>query len=260
LQHASPFSVRRTGKAIWCHRSGESSNHVSFEQLRGMRDIDAQLMTGGLGEVTHKIICSDNPRFFSLGGDLALFIRCVEERDEQALSEYAILAIRAIWANASGLGARQITTIALVSGEAQGGGFEAALSCDVLVAEAGSHFGFPETLFGMFPGMGGELLLRARVDDDLARRLVSSANRYSAEMLFEMGVVDHLVRKGQGAARVRELTMIDDARAMFERRQRRLQTIRYAELVSTVGAWVDQALSLSARQLRAMRYLASAQK
>ena len=258
--HFSPFSVRRTGKAVWCHRSEDSSNHVSFEQLRSMRDIDAQLMTSGLGEVTHKIICSDNPRFFSLGGDLGLFIRCVEERDEQTLSEYAILAVRAIWANASGLGARQITTIALVAGEAQGGGFEVALSCDLLVAEEGSHFGFPETLFGMFPGMGGEMLLRARLDDDLARRLVGSANRYPAEMLFEMGVVDHLVPKGQGGSLVQKLVLNEDRRAMFERRQSRLRTIRYCELVSTVGTWVDQALSLSPRQLRAMKYLSAAQQ
>lgn len=254
-----PFSVKRSGKAVWCHKAETATKHVCFDQLRAMRDIDAQLMTGGLGEVSHKIICSDNPKYFSLGGDLNLFIRCVEEKDEQALSDYAVLAIRAIWANASGLGARQITTISLVAGEAQGGGFEAALSCDLLVAEAGSFFGFPESLFGLFPGMGGELLLRARVDDGLARKLVRSAHRYPAEMLFEMGIVDYLADKGEGSRLVHDLIARDDAGARFLKRQARLETIRYEELVSTVGLWVERALSLSPRQLRAMRYLSSAQ-
>ena len=260
IKFGTPFSVRRKGTAVWCHRTADTPNFVTFEQLSAMRDIDAQLMTGGHGDISYKIVCSDHGRFFSLGGDLSLFVRCVEEQDEQTLSEYAILAIRAIWANTSGLGARQINTVALVAGEAQGGGFEAALSCDLLVAEAGTSFGFPETLFGMFPGMGGELLLRARVDDGLAKKLVSSAHRYSAEMLFEMGIVDYLAPKGRGAEKVREVINAENQVALFERRQQRLEIVRYTELVESVDAWVTQAMSLSARQLRAMRYICTAQK
>jgi len=259
VNSSAPFSVRRTGTAVWCHRSASTQSFVTFEQLSAMRDIDAQLMTAGLGDVSYKVLCSDHPRFFSLGGDLSLFIRCVEEQDEQTLSEYAILAIRAIWANASGLGARQINTIALVTGEAQGGGFEAALSCDLLVAEAGTSFGFPETLFGMFPGMGGELLLRGRVDNDLAKKLVTSAHRYSAEMLFEMGIVDYLASKGKGAAKVQEAIRTQNHAELFERRQKRLETVRYTELLDSVDVWVAQAMSLSARHLRAMKYICSAQ-
>ncbi len=45
-------------------------------------------------------------------------------------------------------------TVALVEGDALGGGFEAALSCDVIVATPQAKFGFPEVLFHLFPAWG----------------------------------------------------------------------------------------------------------
>jgi molybdopterin-guanine dinucleotide biosynthesis protein A len=41
-----------------------------------------------------------------------------------------------------------------VQGDALGGGFESLLSFDIIIAEKGTKFGFPEQLFGLFPGMG----------------------------------------------------------------------------------------------------------
>jgi DSF synthase len=49
---------------------------------------------------------------------------------------------------------RDVTTIALVQGDALGGGFETALSSNVLIAERSAKLGFPEILFNLFPGMG----------------------------------------------------------------------------------------------------------
>ena len=46
------------------------------------------------------------------------------------------------------------TTISLVQGDALGGGFEAALCGDIIIAEKQARFGFPEVLFNLFPGMG----------------------------------------------------------------------------------------------------------
>jgi len=47
-----------------------------------------------------------------------------------------------------------LTTISLAQGDALGGGFEAALSCSVIIAERRARFGFPEVMFNLFPGMG----------------------------------------------------------------------------------------------------------
>src|SRR3546814_13167359 len=52
--------------------------------------------------------------------------------------------------------------VALVDGDALGGGFELALACQTIVAESGVQMGFPEVLFGLFPGMGAYSLLSQR--------------------------------------------------------------------------------------------------
>ena len=56
-----------------------------------------------------------------------------------------------------------------------GGGFEAALAGDVVVAERQSSMGFPEVLFNMFPGMGGHTLLLQRLPSKRAEQLLSLA-------------------------------------------------------------------------------------
>ena len=59
------------------------------------------------------------------------------------------------------------TTISLVQGDALGGGFEAALAGDVVIAEKSAQFGFPEVMFNLFPGNGG-IQLPVPADRDAA--------------------------------------------------------------------------------------------
>jgi len=197
---------------------------------------------------------------FCLGGDLALFLSCVVERNRDALTEYALLATKSVWINSSGFGARQLNSLALVRGEAQGGGFEVALSCDVLVAERGSYFGFPETIFGLFPGMGAELLLATRVDREVAKKLTMHARRYSAEFLHELGVIDFLVGREEGLATATAIIEDPNKLQPLERRVSRARDIRYSSLVETVERWVDQALNMPQRSRKAMQVLLEAQE
>ena len=46
-----------------------------------------------------------------------------------------------------------MVTIGLAQGDALGGGFESLLSFNVIIAERDARFGFPENIFGLFPGM-----------------------------------------------------------------------------------------------------------
>ena len=62
-------------------------------------------------------------------------------------------------------------TVALIQGDAIGGGFEAMLTNDVVIAERTAKFGLPEILFNLFPGMGAHSFLkRPRRRPDGARR------------------------------------------------------------------------------------------
>jgi|LNFM01.2.fsa_nt_gb DSF synthase len=254
-----------TSGALWQVRLPTTTPHVSLAQLKEARAIDERISAGLFGELYYKVLVSKQPGVFSLGGDLEFFCHCIEAGARAALSEYALLAAKAIWGNVSAYGSRRVISVALVQGEAQGGGFEAALSCNTLVAERGSCFGFPESLFGMFPGMGGELLLRSRVDPSVAERIVSSCGRYSAEFLYEIGVVDYLVAPGTGAAFVADLLtqMQSDANCSanlrVRQRQELLDAIRYDSLANSIERWTEQALSLTPRQIRSMKYIVELQ-
>lgn len=250
-----------THRAIWVTRRSDASASVTLSQLRETLAIDDALRQASDSCVKFKVLCSAQPGIFSLGGDLRLFRECIEEGRRDLLADYAALACRAIWNNVTALGARRVQSVALVAGEAQGGGFEAALSCNTLVAERGSSMGFPEPLFGLFPGMGAEILLATRVGADVARKLVSSSNRYKAEFLHEIGVVDYLVEAGTGIAHVKRILArsvsgsTESERMHAEARQARLEEIQLHAIETVAGQWLEQAMRLDSRNLRNMRYI-----
>lgn len=251
----------RSLEALWCFRAAAASRSVTLNQLREARSLDEKIASGSFGNLQFKILASRQSGTFSLGGDLAFFSHCIVNRDRSALAEYALLAAKSIWANVSNYGKRRVSTIAVVEGEAQGGGFEAALSCSVLIAERGASFGFPEPLFGLFPGMGGELLLATRLDAELAARMVRDSNRYSAEFLYEIGAVDHLVPTGRGLEFARELILSarDNPSGReanrFEERRHKLAGVQYGDLTQSIELWIERAFALEPRHLRSMRYI-----
>ena len=89
-----------------------------------------------------------------------------------------------------------IPSVAMVQGFALGGGFELALSCDVIVASEKASFGFPETKLGLIPGFGGTQRCRLRAGVGVAKRLIFSAEIISARTAYELGVCDVVVSEG----------------------------------------------------------------
>ena len=254
------FATHVHEKSVWITRRAAAEEHVSFDQLKEMGAIDGAIQQGVFGEVRFKILSAESANLFCLGGDLSMFLECIEAGDRDTLTDYALAATKSVWVNSSGFGARQIGSIAVVRGEAQGGGFEVALSCDVLVAERGAYFGFPETIFGLFPGMGAELLLATRVDEETANRIAMHARRYSAEFLFEIGIVDVLANRDCGPETAAALIRNPDRLGQFKPRISRAREIRYSSLIEVVERWLEEALSLPQRSRKAMRVLLDAQK
>ncbi len=212
----------------------------------------------------HYLVCaSATPQVFNLGGDLPLFIKLVTERDRDALSHYARLCIDVVYHNWTNLGIPSLTTISLVQGTALGGGFEGALSSNVLIAEEGAQLGFPEILFNLFPGMGAYSLLARRIEPWRAERLLRTARQYPARELWEMGVVDVVAPSGEGVHAVNDFIRRRQHTRMghqaIHRVRQRVNPLTLEELVDIVEIWVDSALQLSERDLRAMARLAEAQ-
>ena len=88
-------------------------------------------------------------------------------------------------------------TIAAVHGYALGGGFELALSCDLIVADATAVVGLPEVSVGVIPGGGGTQLLPRRVGAARAAELIFSARRVEAAEAHGLGLVDELTAAGE---------------------------------------------------------------
>jgi DSF synthase len=213
-------------------------------------------------DIRYLVLASDNPGVFNLGGDLDLLRRLVMTGQREALLDYAQSCVDLAFANTLHLG-RDLTTIALVQGDALGGGFEAALSSNVLVAERSAKMGLPEILFNLFPGMGAYSFLSRRLGGPQAERMILSGRLYGAEELYEMGVVDVLAEDLQGEMAVydyikRENRSPNGYRALRAAKDC-VHPVSYDELMNITEIWVEAALRLRPRDLRMMERLVTRQ-
>jgi DSF synthase len=256
-------------KIFWCyfapHRVPNFTQVILSDLAEIQRSIKRMFEHDGAKldpPIRHIVVGSRFPRIFHMGGDLAFFADRIRARDRSSLENYAHACIEIVYSNATALDL-PIVTVALVQGDALGGGFEAALSCDVIIAEKSAKFGLPEVLFNLFPGMGAYSLLSRKLDAARAERMILSGRIYGAAELHEMGLVDVVAEDGQGEGAVRQYIARSARhhgahRAVCEVR-RRLNPLTFEELEDVTEIWVDAALRLEETDLRKMERLMLAQ-
>lgn len=237
----------------------------TMELLVAMRESLAQaqkLIRAEPGSLRYLVTGSRVPGVFNLGGDLPHFARLIENGDRETLRAYAHACIAVQYGRATNMGEPYVS-ISLVQGDALGGGFECALADDVIIAERGVKFGLPEVLFGLFPGMGAYSFLSRRLGDAAAERMILSGKVYTAEELYDMGLVSMLAEPGEGEAAVLEFIQRDQrcfrARTALSDIRRNVGPVTWEELIAITDKWVDTALTLGPTELRKMLRLASAQ-
>lgn len=208
------------------------------------------------------VLGSRAPGVFCFGGDLELFQRLIREGDRFGLVQYGYRCVEILHRNIHTLDIPMLT-IGLVEGAALGGGFEALLSFDYIIAERGATFGLPEILFGLFPGMGAHAFLSRKLGSAMADRLIVSNETYTAEQMFDLGIVHKLAEPGEGLATCREfieksarrhIGMVNARKAM-----KLTRPIPLEELKRIVDLWADTALQLGEHDLKVMSRLAAAQ-
>jgi DSF synthase len=215
-----------------------------------------------LQEVRYIVLASKVPGIFNLGGDLELFTGFIRNQDGQALLDYAIACIDTMLLNHHGLN-RGMTTISLAQGDTLGGGLEYAISSDVFIAERSVKMGLPDILFNMFPGIGAYSFLSRKVGAKFAEEMITSGRLYSAEQLYEIGVVDVLAEDGQGESAVHEyIAREEKARnglKAFRAAKKCTNPVTRDELVEVARIWADAAMQLRDKDLRMMERLVSRQ-
>ncbi len=218
----------------------------------------------GPGKVPLKylILGSRAPGVFCFGGDLTLFEGLIRAGNRDGLAAYGYRCVEILHRNMRALDLPMLT-IGLVQGQALGGGFEALLSFDFIIAEKGSSFGLPEVMFGLFPGMGAHAVLSRRLGSAMAERIILGNENYSAEQMYELGIVHALAEPGEGVQAVRDFMARSSRRHSglvgARRASRRVEAISLGELRDVVDHCADAALQLREQDLKLMHRLAAAQ-
>lgn len=220
--------------------------------------------SAGSQQIHYQVLASQVPGVFNLGGDLEYISALIRDKDRAKLVEFGRDCIELVYKTAVSYHL-PITTISLVQGTALGGGFEAALAANVVVAERGTKMGLPEVMFNMFPGMGAYHLLARRIPPVAAERMIQSGRTYLAEELYDMGIVDVLAEPGDGENAVWEYIKRQRRQSHGEWGLRRVveathPTLRLEDLIASIDIWADTALSLTEADLKHMNFLIRAQK
>lgn len=243
----------------WCYMQTSSRPCFNETLLDELNSIYQKTFDGSRSKpIKFQVLASKNTGIFNLGGDLDLFIRLIEQRDKESLRKYAVKCIEGIHTRLS-LYKKGVTQISLIQGDALGGGFEAALAANVIIAERSAKLGLPEVLFNLFPGMGAFTLLSRRITPANAQKLILSGQLYSAEKLYELGVIDILAEDGDGEMAVYQYVRKENKSYNSINAMRQVQDftnpITLQELLTITDIWVDAAFNISERDLRMMEKL-----
>ena len=227
-----------------------------------LNDVKTEMHLSNGEKYDFLVVGSDVEGIFYLGGDLNLFTHYIDNRDRAGLLDYALKCIDILYQNIRHHDL-DLTTISLIQGDALGGGFEAALSSNIIIAERGVKMGLPEVLFNLFPGMGAYSLLSRKIGHVKAEQMILSGQLYKAEELHAMGVIDILAEKGEGELAVYQYIKNANRAANSYRAMRQVKDlcnpVTYKELADIASIWADAALNLTDKDLRMMQRLVNRQ-
>lgn len=144
------------------------------------------------------ILRSASPKGFCAGADLRELYEGVLARPDGAYEEDLRAFLDRIHSVMDRLDTLPMPTIGVVHGVCFGGGFELALTCDILVAEKTARFCFPELRLGIIPGFGGIPRLKRDVGNALVRDLLLTGRSINAKKAVQVGLVSQMVAVGEG--------------------------------------------------------------
>ena len=246
-------------KLSWCLMKSEPRPCFTIQLLSDIhqyiRAVKEEMRISQGEKYDYIVVGSDVKGIFNLGGDLGLFRNYIVTNDRDALFNYAIRCIDILHENINHLNC-DLTTIALVQGDALGGGFESALASNVVIAEKGVRMGLPEVLFNLFPGMGAYSLLSRRVGTSKAEQIILSGRLYTSEELYDMGVIDILAEKGEGEMEVykyiKAANRYSNSYGAIRKVRDICNQISYDELIDIAKIWTDAAFKLTDKDLKMM--------
>ncbi|MGA8223640.1 MAG: enoyl-CoA hydratase/isomerase family protein [Candidatus Acidiferrales bacterium] len=206
-------------------------NEIGSATLADLESFAAAL--GALQKDAHALIISSaRAEGFCAGADL----RELYQRSQGLEPEERIAGVRdflgRIHRVMNAIDETPITTIAAVHGVTFGGGFELALTCDLIIADKMARFCFPELRLGLIPGFGGIPRLKRDLGNALVRDLLLTGRSMNATKAQSVGLVSQVAAEGEALRMARasaaQLKKFDRATAAAAKRF--IKPIPYDEL------------------------------
>ncbi len=181
-------TVERTGNAAWVTLNRpEAYNALSKQTNLDLRAVAEQLAADK--QLRAIVITGAGEKAFCAGADL-------KER-KGVTPEQTGPYVDAISGAINAWAALPQATIAMVNGHAFGGGMELMLACDIRVASTNAKMGLTEVRLGIMPGAGGTQRLTRLCGVAVAKRLILTGKRLTAEQAAAFGLVSEAVPQAE---------------------------------------------------------------
>ena len=196
----------------------------------------------GMHAAAHALIIhSELKPGFCAGADLRELYR----RSKELAQADAIKGVRhhveRIHAVMNAIDASPLTTIAAVHGVTFGGGFELALTCDLIIADKMTRFCFPELRLGLIPSFGGIPRLKRDLGNAVVRDLLLTGRSFNATKAQQIGLVSQVVGEGEAlkAARATAAQLKKFDRATATAAKKFIKPIPYEELKREIDLFCE---------------------
>lgn len=187
------------------------------------------------------ILYSEQKAGFSAGADLRELYAQARKMDASSASKGVREFLERIHAVLNRLDTSPLTTIAAVHRVCFGGGFELALTCDLIIADKMARFCFPELRLGLIPGFGGIPRLKRDVGNTVVRDLLLTGRSINATKALAAGLVSQVAAEGEALRLARstaaQTTKFDRATAAAAKRF--IKPLPAEELHSEIDIFCD---------------------
>jgi enoyl-CoA hydratase/carnithine racemase len=179
IEHTALVTINNPPANTWDPESLTRLAEV-VEELNNNKDIYALVLTG------------QGEKFFCAGADLNMF----SDGDKANARNISSIFGKGFDALSNFRG----VTIAALNGYTMGGGLEAALACDIRIAEEQIFLALPEAKVGLLPCGGGTQRLLSLISEGWVKRMILCGERVKAAKAVEIGLVEEVVATGEAKA------------------------------------------------------------
>lgn len=176
----------------------EKKNALSAELVAQLTDV---MLDAAEDDFVKVIVLKANGNVFSAGADLAYLQQLQNNSHEENLTDSRNLEklFKAIYYLPK-------VVIAQVEGHAIAGGCGLATVCDIIFSVPEAKFGYTEVKLGFVPAIVSCFLLR-KTSETLAKRLLLTAELFSAQQALDFGLITFLAEKDEIDAKVQEFSL-----------------------------------------------------